>query len=1676
MYNFPYLKDTQFLKEIDKVKNKQQFVKITVLDWQERPLQNITGKVIDGNINLDGSSAMRRTANITLFADNTNNDLTNIDNLISINKKIEVLIGFSNDFNKYKDFPILWFPQGIFLIVSPSISRSLDGVKISLTLHDKMALLNGECGGVIPAAVNFHEVENTDDYGNVTVSKPTIVQIIQELVNHFGGQQLGKIIIKDLKPTVKQVLKWNGATDNPLYVCKSDEQHISIVDDDPVSLYKKIFIILCKQYSATKKTNIDAETFFNEWIKSTNPKQLDALKQLSNKIEILQKRIETQEQNLKEWENAIETLKTELNKRDNSLIAQVKTTISELSDNIQNTNKKYFNLTTAVSPILSVKEINLLKKIKPELKLIGKTSELLQQTSQLRKNLYTLKNLASAIKNEKLQKNDSDLPYNVIYKNSKGETCTYRVVSQDYYNTIAKKIVKKPNLQYIIASYNSIAATLFSLPPLAKNGKDGLGNNYKNFYSDNGDLPAAPNFSATGYKHLFAFPYSPKIVFIKNKSNRCYTLSNFRTQENTIKTILNQLQVNSDVRVLSTANLKINDIDYEKGNTPFYFCLAEFIKIRNYFVSNKMSKKLDKLPKEHLEVLTSIEKEINVFLNSLYNIKPWNFSYESITNLIQLFIKWCNETSKIFNAIKQIETKIITKYKEILQALLNYPLTFNFSLLENKDTQYQTIITLIKNNSISELQKYYSTNFVNAIKPLMIPETEKDSSQIKITEKIEKTILKYYKNSKEVYQFSFLKMLQEGLNLSRILVNNLPYQENNYTKKDVKIKYEEISQKLYIFKTKIQQFSSVFYDKEKYFYLSNQDKKILTNKTFSVVHQWNQIFKTLNLSQYKNDFQKWKDDQQRAKTHKKILETISIIDKAKTEKNTYYNQIIEKVRKKIKFLLNEFFNTKEGKEMNNVKFTSLEQIQNTLNNAISNFEEANKDMKTTQAFEEIIKNILNYPIETAPINTKIVNAFLDKITQIPLIVPIADNFDNEKENENKDIKTTLYDFKEKLNIIIKEARKNQENIIKSKLSQSKIEQGKTGLQKFFKNPTAFIKKYQALLSQIQQYKNGQDVGYELTDFTYPGTLTANAGETVTSILQKIKNTLGNFEYYYDINGYFIFQEIKNYLNKSFSSYILQSANSANYNYNLIDGKTVYNFSNEQIIKSYQSTPQYQNIKNDFIVWGERKTAAGQKFPIRYHLAIDYKPSINSVYCFECPAGYSINNSYRTFTQLPNEGSKKIYYYVQEDNAFYEWIQQTQKNEKININLDQINNSIFFGYKKILPPIKNLEYIMEPYSSFIKQNRFKAENIKKEFIDNDLINWENSKKTSGKYKKVFYEPKTDRYLQLKIDKISGKWNATFYILVFPRIRKCIVINDLISVNLPQNKKYKQENIYFYCKDKQCIYTYNSKINKMQPKKNITAFVVNDYRTELLLDGIQNEKMGLSTNDYYSELKNEWTKIYNLFPVVAKNTPSSTGRYYKDIKTSPTNMNYYLDLLSSAGLIAQYGISTIGKRTQVISNNNINCIFEPVCPEIYFLNKNQPINLNQSVDKQKQQRDQLKKKRNEYIKTYKHWIKQNAIFQNSSLVQVDNKIYQKLVLGGVAHSAYDEIRAALYQYLTYNESISISTLPIYYLEPNSLITINDSETNIKGNYMIKSISLPLGIEGTMNLSCTKVIERI
>ena len=172
---YPYLKENyysiesqavqqrNFLSQIDDFVNQKQYVKITLLDWQERPLQEITGEIVSGSITKDGASAVRRTLNLSCTLDTGSYNIDNLKSIFSINKKIYVEVGIKNYTKSYMDpsdpenyFPILWFPQGTYVIINPNITHDANGINIALTIHDKMALLNGECGGTLPASVIFH--------------------------------------------------------------------------------------------------------------------------------------------------------------------------------------------------------------------------------------------------------------------------------------------------------------------------------------------------------------------------------------------------------------------------------------------------------------------------------------------------------------------------------------------------------------------------------------------------------------------------------------------------------------------------------------------------------------------------------------------------------------------------------------------------------------------------------------------------------------------------------------------------------------------------------------------------------------------------------------------------------------------------------------------------------------------------------------------------------------------------------------------------------------------------------------------------------------------------------------------------------------------------------------------------------------------------------------------------------------------------------------------------------------------------------------------------------------------------------------------------------------------------------------------------------------------------------
>ena len=92
------------------------------------------------------------------------------------------------------------------------------------------------------------------------------------------------------------------------------------------------------------------------------------------------------------------------------------------------------------------------------------------------------------------------------------------------------------------------------------------------------------------------------------------------------------------------------------------------------------------------------------------------------------------------------------------------------------------------------------------------------------------------------------------------------------------------------------------------------------------------------------------------------------------------------------------------------------------------------------------------------------------------------------------------------------------------------------------------------------------------------------------------------------------------------------------------------------------------------------------------------------------------------------------------------------------------------------------------------------------------------------------------------------------------------------------------------------------------------------------------------------------------------------------------------------------------------------------------------------------------------------------------QIDPNLSPLFDIGGTLNSCFEKIKDLLYQYTHMNNTISISSLPIYYLEPNTRITIEDSPSGIYGDFIIQSMSLPLDISSTMTINAYKALQKI
>lgn len=206
----------EFLTKLDKLNIRVQYAKIVLLSFDEKPIKEIQGNITAGSLSVNGSSAVRRTLSLTMQTSQETSKIDDIDNEISINKKIKVFVGYKNPLKDYQYYGnIIWFPCGLFIISSATVQRNTQGWNISINGKDKMCCLDGTVGGTLPATTIFHEklIQVNDEV--IEVLEPTMFQIIYEAVNHWGNEQPEKIIITDIDEKIKMKVMYMG--DEPIY-------------------------------------------------------------------------------------------------------------------------------------------------------------------------------------------------------------------------------------------------------------------------------------------------------------------------------------------------------------------------------------------------------------------------------------------------------------------------------------------------------------------------------------------------------------------------------------------------------------------------------------------------------------------------------------------------------------------------------------------------------------------------------------------------------------------------------------------------------------------------------------------------------------------------------------------------------------------------------------------------------------------------------------------------------------------------------------------------------------------------------------------------------------------------------------------------------------------------------------------------------------------------------------------------------------------------------------------------------------------------------------------------------------------------------------------------------------------------------------------------------------------
>lgn len=613
--------------------------------------------------------------------------------------------------------------------------------------------------------------------------------------------------------------------------------------------------------------------------------------------------------------------------------------------------------------------------------------------------------------------------------------------------------------------------------------------------------------------------------------------------------------------------------------------------------------------------------------------------------------------------------------------------------------------------------------------------------------------------------------------------------------------------------------------------------------------------------------------------------------------------------------------------------------------------------------------------------------------------------------------------------------------------------------------------------------NGLQVcGYRITDIIYPYDLIASPGDTVTSILDKLVQMLGNFEYFYDVDGRFIFQKKRTYLDVSYNNIINEHsinsevfANSGEYS-----SKYSYTFDDHVLVSSVQNAPNLSNLKNDYSLWGQRANG-NITIPIHMRYAIDHKPM------FYKTIGYTLQ------VVDTEEGKKKISFkgkisedgeikslpqiaaigdtYLKED-KYFTCTSQTRndENEIVVSNFEEQEwNNIYSDVNKIFITEAGIEFFKnlknnpdyQGENKFIELQSFNvvdwreiiyqmANDYRRHYRDNDfLLNVRNNNKYS-KYDS-FYEKGYTGYEKYYIDfemNLSQGVVAYWRELYNPEEKNSSgryigegrfqTLEEEFSEAFDENHTYTIKNkqgieevIYGYKAGDEVFLEINGQKRywRSLKDKNTDAIVTYSYKKEE------------NGNDIISGVKysNKWVEKFSSF------TYNSEG-WNDNILNNPEVLNFWFDFIDTTGELNKYSVHNIGLRSKATNDDKIKAIYFRETPNVIF-----------TVGNNKTEKNK--------------WVKPGYCYIN-----IPAGLNALFTISSRGKNAMDVIEDYLYSYTYPATAVTIATVPIYYLKPNTLIYINDKNTGIVGEYIAQKYSIQLGATAQMSINAVETAKRL